>query len=175
MSYDKLPAFDDQGGLHVVVECPRGASVKLKFDVNLGVFVLSRPLPKGLTYPYDWGFIPSTQASDGDPLDALVIWDRQSYPGVVLTCRLLGVLEVEQNNKQDPTRRERNDRLIAVPVQSPSDNELSTTDDLVQRTRDEIEHFFSASTAFENKALKCLGWRDPVTAYELVRVALRER
>ncbi len=53
----------------------------------------------GLTYPYDWGFIPSTKAEDGDPLDVLVIHDAQTYPGVVLRCRPVGILEVEQKKK----------------------------------------------------------------------------
>ena len=53
----------------------------------------------GLTYPYDWGFIPSTEAEDGDPLDVLVIHDAQTYPGVVLRCRPVGILEVEQSPK----------------------------------------------------------------------------
>jgi inorganic pyrophosphatase len=172
MDYDKLPAFGEEGVIHVVVECPRGASIKLTFDDKLGAFSLSRPLPEGLIYPYDWGFVPSTMASDGDPLDAMVVWDRQSYPGVVLACRLLGVLEVEQNNKEHPDRRERNDRLLAVPVESPGHEGRRSVDDLPKRTRDEIEAFFRASTAFENKDLRFLGWRDPVTAYDMVRASL---
>jgi inorganic pyrophosphatase len=174
MDYEKLPAFDEDGAIHVVVECPRGTSVKLKFDTGLGAFSLSRPLPEGLVYPYDWGFVPSTRASDGDPLDAIVVWDRQSFPGVVLPCRLLGVLEVEQNNKERPEHRERNDRLIAVPVESPNHHELASVDDLPRRMKEEIEEFFRASTAFENKDLKFGGWRDPVTAYEIVRISLRK-
>jgi inorganic pyrophosphatase len=50
----------------------------------------------GLAYPYDWGFIPSTKAEDGDPLDVLVILDAQTYPGVVLRCKSIEILEVEQ-------------------------------------------------------------------------------
>ena len=53
-------------------------------------------LMAGLAYPYDWGFIPSTEAEDGDPLDVLVIHDAQTYPGVVLRCKPIGILEVEQ-------------------------------------------------------------------------------
>jgi inorganic pyrophosphatase len=68
----KLPPFDRQGNVHVVVETPRGAKAKLKHDPELKVFVLSKSLMAGLTYPYDWGFVPSTAADDGDPVDALV-------------------------------------------------------------------------------------------------------
>ena len=86
--------------------------MKLKYDPKHGVITLSRPLTSGLSYPYDWGFVPSTHAPDGDPLDAIVMWDGVSYPGVVLPCRALGVLCVEQTDPRS-RRRERNDRLIA--------------------------------------------------------------
>jgi inorganic pyrophosphatase len=56
----------------------------------------SQSLMAGLAYPYDWGFIPSTKAEDGDPLDVLVILDAQTYPGVVLRCKSIEILEVEQ-------------------------------------------------------------------------------
>jgi len=67
-----------------MVESPRGSSVKFKYDPDDDVMVLSRPLPAGLAYPYDWGFVPSTRAADGDPLDAVIVWDGTSYPGVVV-------------------------------------------------------------------------------------------
>src|SRR5690349_19179248 len=112
MSLAKLPAFDADGHLHVVVESPRGSGLKLKFDSKTGAFGLSRPLPKGLTFPYDWGFVPSTRGADGDPLDAMVVWEETSFPGVVLACRLVAVVRVEQNSQRDSGKRERNDRVI---------------------------------------------------------------
>jgi inorganic pyrophosphatase len=73
-------------------------TVKFKHDADSDRIELSRPLPIGLAYPHDWGFIPSTRASDGDPIDALIAWDGASYPGVVVPCRPIGVLEIEQTN-----------------------------------------------------------------------------
>jgi hypothetical protein len=72
-NYFKLPTWADKDHVHAVVETPRGSRVKLEFDPKLGAFTLAKPLFAGLKYPYDWGFIPSTQADDGDPLDVLII------------------------------------------------------------------------------------------------------
>jgi Inorganic pyrophosphatase len=83
----KLPTWADKQHIYAVVETPRGSTCKLDFDPELRAFTLAKPLMAGLTYPYDWGFIPSTKAEDGDPLDVLVIHDAQTYPGVVLRCR----------------------------------------------------------------------------------------
>src|SRR5439155_1187808 len=63
-----------------------------------------------------WGFLPGTRGDDGDPLDVFVLTDAPTFPGVVIECRLVGVLRLEENGKK---RRERNDRLIAVPLADP--------------------------------------------------------
>jgi len=92
-----VPAFADDDTFHVVVESPKGSNLKLKYDARLGAMGISRPLPAGLVFPFDWGFVPSTQAADGDPLDAFVMWDVASFPGVIVPCRAVGVLKIEQN------------------------------------------------------------------------------
>ena len=66
--------------VYAVVETPRGSRVKLEFEPKLGAFTLAKPLFAGLTYPYDWGFIPSTKAEDGDPLDVLIIHMPRPIP-----------------------------------------------------------------------------------------------
>jgi len=111
----KLPTWSDDDFVHVVVETPRGARAKLKFDPQLKTFVLSKSLLLGLTYPYDWGFVPSTRAEDGDPLDVMVIHDAATTPGLVLKCKVIGVLKTLQKEKGEKTR---NDRIFAVPAES---------------------------------------------------------
>lgn len=103
----KLPTWADDEHIHAVVETPRGSTCKLDFDPALKVFTLAKPLMTGLTYPYDWGFIRSTKAEDGDPLDVLIIHDAQTFPGVVLRCRPVGILEVKQKQRQEGTQRSR--------------------------------------------------------------------
>src|SRR5436309_12443708 len=72
-NYAKLPTWADRNHVYAVVETPRGSRAKLEFDPKLRAFTLAKPLLVGPTYPYDWGFIPSTEAEDGDPLDVLII------------------------------------------------------------------------------------------------------
>lgn len=174
MNFEKLPARNAAGEFHVVVESPRLSRVKLKFDNKLMAFTVSRPLALGLTYPYDWGFVPSTRAQDGDPLDAIILWDASSYPGVVIPCRALGVILLEQNDKKGG--RERNDRLVAVPVNAPRDGELRTHLDLAERERAELSQFFVSAVFFAKKDPKILGWGTAQEAEALVdRVTLRKK
>ena len=164
--FPNLPCRDDAGRVLVVVEAPRGAAVKTRYDPTLRSFVVHRLLPLGLSYPYDWGFIPSTRGPDGDPLDALVRWDVSSYPGVLLPCRALGLLKVEQKGKKGG--RERNDRLLCVPVAAPRDTQIETLKDVSRRELDELSHFFLAVVALADKDARVLGWEGEEAALRLV-------
>jgi hypothetical protein len=96
----KLPARTANGAVHVIVETPRGARAKLKYEPSLEGFVLSKALMLGLTYPYDWGFIPSTVAEDGDPLDVMIIHEAATSPGLILRCQVIGALLTVQRRGQ---------------------------------------------------------------------------
>src|SRR5262245_18339675 len=132
----RLAAWAGHDLAHVVVETPRGARAKLTFDPELKTFVLSKSLMLGLSYPYDWGFIPSTRAEDGDPLDAMVIHDAATTPGLVLRCKVIGVLQTIQKTKHNQIR---NDRVIAVPKDSHRERELQGVGDLPLEVKEELE------------------------------------
>jgi len=167
----KIGAFREDGSLNVIVESPRSAASKFKYDFDLDRIVLSRPLPTGLVYPHDWGFVPSTRASDGDPVDAMIVWDGASYPGVLVPCRPIGILNVEQTNVKSGAR-ERNDRLAVLPVPSPRFDAIATVFDLPERVRAELEKFFEAVTYFEKKNIRLLGWDGPERARTFVEESL---
>jgi len=162
----RLPTWAGNELVHVVVETPRGARAKLTFDPGLKTFVLSKSLMLGLSYPYDWGFIPSTRAEDGDPLDAMVIHDAATTPGLVLRCKIIGVLQMIQKTKHDQIR---NDRVIAVPTDSHRERELHGVQDLQPEVKQELEKFFVATDELEAKTLKFLSWQGPAQAKKLVR------
>ena len=165
-----LPARRDSAVL-VVVETPAGSRVKLKVDPELGHVSVSRPLPLGLHYPFDWGFVPSTRAEDGDPLDAMLYGTGPGQPGTVVPARLLGVLKVEQNRKQGPGRQ-RNDRLFLAPVPAHGD-EPKDVFAFSERVRFELEDFFVWSTRWEKKDLRFLGWGSIEEAEAILSAAER--
>ena len=151
-----LPARSGTAVL-VVVETPAGSRVKLKVNPELGHVSVHRPLPLGLHYPFDFGFVPSTRAEDGDPLDAMLYGTGPGAPGTVVPARLLGVLKVEQNRKQGPGRQ-RNDRLFLAPLQAAHGDAPKDVFALPERLRAELEDFFVWSTRWEKKDLRFLGW-----------------
>jgi len=161
----------DDGSINVIVETPRGSSAKFKFDPETGAMMLSRPLPIGIVYPYDWGFIPSTRAADGDPLDAMILWDGIGFPGLVVASRLIGLLRVEQKGRE-AGRRERNDRLFALPMKAPRCDHIRTIFDLPERVRLELERFFLNVVAFEGKELALLGFDGPDEAERVLRASI---
>ncbi len=166
--YLNLPSRFGEGGVNVVVETPRSSRAKFKFDTTLQAFRMSRPLTLGLRYPFDWGFVPSSCAADRDPLDALVIHDGESYPGVVIPCRPVGVLEVMQ---REDGKRFRNDRVLFVPYAAPRQKNLDDVQALSRAMKEELERFFLASIAGTDKALTVLGWRGARAAMAAVKKA----
>jgi inorganic pyrophosphatase len=169
-NFAKLPTWADKTHVYAVVETPRGSHAKLEYDPKLGAFTLAKPLMAGLTYPYDWGFIPSTRAEDGDPLDALVIHDAATYPGLVMKCKPIGILEVVQ--KHDG-RTERNDRLFVVPDRSPFEGNLQDIRRLPRFAIRELEKFFEATNALEAKELTFRGWHGPRRAIKAIKSVAR--
>ncbi|WP_050420915.1 inorganic diphosphatase [Bradyrhizobium tropiciagri] len=169
-NFFNLPPFTEDGDVHVVVETPRGSRAKFAYDPKLESFALSKSLLTGLTYPHDWGFVPSTKADDGDPLDIMVIHDAATFPGLVVTCRAIGVLQIEQKSKK---KSERNDRLFAVPLNSHSERALHDIDDLTKPIREELEKFFVATDELEDKKLKIIGWKGPKIAVQTIKDAAK--
>src|SRR5690606_3902006 len=113
-----IPLWAKPSIANAVVETPRGARAKFAFDADLGAFVYSKPMTWGLAYPTDWGFLPSTLAPDGDALDALIVHDVATFPGLVVQCRVIGVLETVDIRKHKSVR---NDLIMLVPKASHRD------------------------------------------------------
>jgi inorganic pyrophosphatase len=170
MDFLNIPAFAGPELLHVVIESPKGSGLKLKYEPKWQAMGISRPLPTGLVFPFDWGFVPSTRGADGDPVDAFVMWDVSAFPGVVVVCRILGVLRIEQNAANfDPTRRVRNDRILALPAEARREAAWRNFADIPERLRRECLEFTISAAALEGKDVAVLGWGEPEEAVELIR------
>lgn len=165
-----LPPFADDGSLTVVVETPKGSHNKLTFVPDGGYIELGAPLPLGAVFPFDFGFVPQTQADDGDPIDVLVLLDGGVYPGVVLKARLIGAIEAEQTERDGQCVR--NDRLIAVAEKSRLHADVRSLDDLPAALLDEIEHFFASYNDLKGKTFTPVGRCGPEEAQALVREAI---
>ncbi len=165
----KLPTWNDEDQLVCVVESPRGANAKFKYDPALKVFTLNRSLILGVVYPYDWGFIPSTMAEDGDPLDVMIFHDVPTYPGVVMACEPIGALLVTQKKSKGGVGREPNHRIFAVPAGSERQHDHTDARELPKRVRQELEKFFVAAGALAGKDLEIVDWVGPDEAVDLVK------
>src|ERR1700751_3300977 len=115
----RLRPFDEDNEhfIQVVIETPKGSRNKYAFDPEKKIFKLKRVLPAGMAFPYDFGFIPSTKADDGDPVDVLVLMDEPAFPGCLLQCRVIGAIEGEQSDKKG-NDKVRNDRIVAITKQN---------------------------------------------------------
>src|SRR5256714_14427182 len=130
---------NDRKTIQVVIETPKGSRNKYAFDPEQKVFELKKVLPAGMAFPYDFGFIPSTTAEDGDPVDVLVLMDEPAFPGCLLKCRLIGIIEGVQGEKKE---KERNDRIVAVEDAQHSYSHIEHIDDLGEEVVEEIEKVF---------------------------------
>lgn len=150
----------------VVVETPRGSRFKYDFNPKIGLFCVHSLLPAGLSFPLDFGFVPSTQAEDGDPLDAMLLADTPLPVGVVAKARLVGVLQAEETEKGQTYR---NDRLLAVPTCSRMYADLEGPEDLANSLIEELAQFWTHKAGLEGKTFKLVGVGDGGAAVEMVR------
>jgi len=156
---------DDDEIIRVVIETPKGSRNKYAFDPEEKIFELKKVLPAGMDFPYDFGFVPSTKADDGDPVDVLVLMDEPAFTGCVLKCRIIGVIEDEQGDKKD---RERNDRIVAIEKENHSWADIRHIDDLGKQFREELEEFFVNYHKLSGKEYRVIGVKGPAAARKYI-------
>lgn len=154
--------------VQVIVETPAGSRNKFAFDPEQSIFILKKVLPAGMSFPYDFGFLPKTTAPDGDPIDVLLLMDQPAYPGVAVPARLIGVIEGEQIEGKKKTR---NDRLVAIAEANHAYANVRRLKDLPDRWITELQDFFVNYHKLEGKAYRLLGCKGPDVAFQLVQKA----
>lgn len=153
----------------VVIETPKGSTQKYDYEEKLHGYCLGKIMPTGMMFPYDFGFVPDTKGSDGDPLDMIVISEFYSFPGCIIQCRVIGGILAEQQSKKGMVR---NDRFIAVPELSLVYSEIQNLSDLPKKLVEELCDFFVNYNRAEQKEFKTLGTIDSKEARKMIKKSI---
>lgn len=136
--------------VNVVVEIPQWSHIKYEVDEDSGELFVDRFLHTAMAYPANYGFVPGTEAEDGDPVDVLVMSSGSVHPGSVLPTRIIGMLEMEDEKGIDH-------KLLGVPPAKidPFYSHVNDLDDLNDAVKARIKHFFEHMKELEpNKWVK---------------------
>src|SRR5437016_2588954 len=153
-----------------IIETPKGCRNKFDYDPDSGLFMLGGLLPKGMMFPFDFGFIPSTLGGDGDPLDILVLMDAPAHVGCLIEVRIIGVIKAEQ---MEDGKTESNDRLLGVAVHSYDHEDLESINDVSKTLLDQVEQFFISYNKQRGKKFKVTGTGGPKKAIEFLKAGIQ--
>jgi inorganic pyrophosphatase len=146
---------------NVIIEIPMNADpIKYEVDKETGALFVDRFMTTAMHYPCNYGYIPQTLSDDGDPVDVLVITPYALTPGVVVTCRAVGVLKMEDEAGVDA-------KLLAVPIDKvlPMYTHWQKPEDINPMRLNAIQHFFEHYKDLEpGKWVKVTGWEGPESA-----------
>ena len=155
--------------VNVIIEVPVGGEpIKYEMDKASGTLFVDRFLYTPMRYPGNYGFIPHTLSLDGDPIDVVICNTRAIVPGAVMSCRIVGVLVMEDEAGGD-------EKLIAVPSPKMTKRyeNVHEAAQLPQITRDQIQHFFEHYKDLEpGKWVKVVRWGDAAEAHKMVLEAI---
>ena len=155
--------------VNVVIEVPIGGEpIKYELDKASGALFVDRFLYTPMRYPGNYGFIPNTLSGDGDPCDVIVANTRAILPGAVMSCRVIGVLKMEDEAGVD-------EKILAVPESKLTRRYENVRDceDVPEITRRQIEHFFEHYKDLEpGKWVRVIGWGSAEEARAIVAAAV---
>ncbi len=156
MGFDLVKSGKDvPNDINVIIEIPAQADpIKFEVDKDSGAVFVDRFVGTSMRYPINYGYVPHTVAGDGDPVDVLVVTPFPLLPGVVIRCRPVGVLKMEDEAGSDA-------KVVAVPVSklTPLYDKVQTTADLPEVLMKQTAHFFEHYKDLEpGKWVKVMGW-----------------
>lgn len=147
-----------------VVEIGKDTNVKYEYDEHLNVFRLDRCLLSSMSYPCTYGFVPSTLADDGDAIDMLIYDSASLITGTVVTCRVVGVLDMSDGGKKDY-------KILGVPVYTP--RPIRNIQDVDPMFLKITRNFFQYYKELEGKNVEIGEWLDADFAREKIVSAHR--
>jgi len=150
----------------VLVEIPGGSRNKYEVDHESGRLRLDRMLFTATRYPRDYGFIENTLGQDGDPLDALVLIEEPTFPGVLIKCRAIGMFRMRDEAGGD-------DKIMCVPARDIRKTHLQDIEDMPEFERLEIQHFFETYKDLEpGKSVEGATWANRDAAEDEIRASI---
>jgi len=151
----------------VFVEIPQGSRNKYEYDPERGVIRLDRHLFSSVVYPADYGFLEETLTESGHQLDALVLVNEPTFPGCRIDVRAVGLFQMRDEAGID-------DKILCVPLADPEWRDVHELEDISQRVRDEIAHFFAVYTELEPDRIVAIeGWAGRIEAEREVEEAVK--
>lgn len=152
-----------------IIETRKGRRNKFDYDPESNLFRLGGLLPEGMSFPFDFGFIPSTRGGDGDPLDVMVLMDEPAHVGCLLDVRVVGVMEAEQSDEAGTID---NDRLLAVSIHSYAHDHVTSIDDINKSILDQLEAFFVSYNKQRGKKFKVTKRGGPKRALGIIEAGI---
>jgi len=170
MNLDAIPiGKNPPEDINVIIEVPIGGEpIKYEMDKAAGTLFVDRFLHTTMRYPGNYGFVPHTLSSDGDPIDVLIANTRPLVPGAYLNTRPVGVLRMEDESGTD-------EKIIAVPATRLTKRYIHVEHytDLPKITLEQIQHFFEHYKDLEaGKWVKVVGWGDRDAARLMIQQAI---
>ncbi len=154
-----------------IIEIPKGSRNKYEYAKELGTYQLDRVLHSPMQYPGEYGFIPQTLYDDNDPMDILVLMGEETFPGCAIAARPIALMRMIDDGEKD-------DKVLAVPANDPTFDDVEGKDDVPRHTLKEIAHFFETYKDLEEgKEVEVKGWDGRQKAIDAVEhsVELYER
>ena len=148
--------------VEAIVEIPRGSRNKYEIDHATGTIYLDRVLFSSIHYPTDYGFIPNTKSSDGDPLDVLILVEEPTFPGCSIQIRPIGVLLMRDEKGLD-------EKILGVPLADPRFNGIKDIAHVQKHWLIEIENFFNIYKVLEKKEAEVEAWEDSTAAKSVLK------
>jgi inorganic pyrophosphatase len=141
--------------VNVIIEVPAHSDpVKYEVDKDSGAMFVDRFMTSAMHYPCNYGYIPHTLSSDGDPVDVMVATPVPLISGSVIRCRPVGLLNMTDESGDDP-------KILAVPVDSLSIlyREVRDIGDMPATLLEQVAHFFEHYKDLEEgKWVRVEGW-----------------
>ena len=151
---------------NTIVEIPKGSKNKYEIDKETGLISLDRAMHSAQDYPFDYGFIPQTYWDDNDALDVILLTTYPLAPGILVKSRPVAIMRMIDTGDKD-------DKIIAVPVDDPRWDEVKNLNNINKHTIKEIEHFFSTYKKIQEKEVKVTGFENRQAAEEAVKRGLK--